>query len=362
MQRKFDKKIQRVVIKIGASVITDSKGKLDERRLKSLAGQVSSLVYKGVDAVLVTSGAIATGIQLLGMRCRPNSLSCLQATAALGQNELMRMYFDAFKEHQKLCAQILLTWDDFNDRVRYLNAKNTLLQLLKYHVIPVINENDTVAVDEIKFGDNDKLSAMVASILEADLLIILSDVDGLYRIEGKDKEVIREVSDIEDIKDLAKDTTKKHTSVGGMKTKLEAARIAMNSGIPCVVADGKADDILSKILQQEDVGTIFIHRKGKLLAKKRWIAFGTKSKGKIYVDEGAKEALLHKGKSLLCPGIINTEGKFLANEVVLVADNKGEEFAKGLTNYSQAELQEIKGSRANKEVIHRDNLVILKGN
>jgi len=362
MQRELSQKIQRVVVKIGASVITDEKGRLNAIRLKNIVGQVCLLEQKGIDVVLVTSGAIASGMQLLKIPCRPNNLSCLQASAALGQNILMGMYFDAFRKKNKLCAQVLLTWDDFNDRVRYLNAKNTLLQLLEYRVIPVINENDTVAVDEIRFGDNDRLSALVASIIGADLLIIFSDVDGLYRGEGKSKEVIPQVSDIkEEIENLAKDTSRKHISVGGMKTKLEAARIAMNSGIPCIVANGKTKDILLKILRGEAVGTIFLKSQSTLLAKKRWLAFGTKPRGKVYVDDGARDALINKGKSLLCPGVVNAEGKFQARDVVLVVDREGREFAKGVVNYSKEELQDLKGARGRQEVIHRDNLVILKG-
>jgi glutamate 5-kinase len=362
MQREFGKKIRRVVLKIGASVITDAKGRLDAAILKNIVEQVCALGREGVDFVLVTSGAIASGIRLLQLSCRPNNLACLQASAALGQGALMQMYSDAFKKHHKLCAQILLTWEDFNDRSRYLNAKNTLLELLEYRVIPVINENDTVAVDEIKFGDNDKLSALVASILGADLLVIFSDVDGLYKWEGRNKQVIREISDIkEEIESLAGDTTKKNTSVGGMKTKLEAAKISMSAGIPCIIANGKSKNVLEKILNGEEVGTVFIQRAQALLAKKRWLAFGTKSKGRIYVDDGAKEALLHKGKSLLCPGIINVEGKFQSKDIVMVADKEGREFAKGLVNYSHSELQKLKGCRDRQEVIHRDNLVIIKG-
>jgi len=363
MQREFGKKIKRVVLKIGASVIIDSDGELDKSLLKGIVGQISSLKKNGIEFVLVTSGAIASGIHLLDLSCRPNSLASLSASAATGQIGLMQNYSYAFKDHGLHCAQILLTWDDFNDRTRCINAKNTLLKLLEYGVIPVINENDTVAVDEIKFGDNDKLSALVASILGADLLVIFSDVDGLYRWEGKNKQVIREVSDIkEEIESLAKDTTRKNTSVGGMKTKLEAAKIAMKAGIPCIIANGKSKNTLEGILNGEEVGTIFIPRTQALLAKKRWLAFGTKHKGKIYVDDGAKEALTDKGKSLLSVGVIRAEGKFLAKDVVLVVDREGKEFAKGRVNFSQVELQKIKGIRTNKEVIHRNDLVLLKGN
>lgn len=359
MQSDFERKIKRVVLKIGASVITDKKGIMEEERIVQIADEVSLLKKKGIDFVLVTSGAIASGMQLLTMQCRPKDLSCLQATAALGQILLMRMYFDAFKQRGFLCAQVLLTWEDINDRRRYVNAKNTLLKLLEYGVIPVVNENDTVAVDEIKFGDNDRLSALVASILSADLLVIASDVDGLYAAGSK--EVISQISDLkEEISVLARDTDKKHTSVGGMKTKLEAAKIAMTCGIPCVVANGKTPGVLSRVIQGEAVGTIFMQGPKALKAREHWLAFSTKPKGKIYVDDGAKEALINKGKSLLCPGITNVEGKFHSKDAVMILDQEGREFARGICEFSGAELSRLKGSRINKEVIHRDNLVVFK--
>lgn len=348
-----------MVLKIGASVITDNQGFLEEGQIVRLADEVSALKKKGIDFVLVTSGAVACGMQLLNFTCRPKDLSCLQATAALGQNLLMRMYFDAFKRHGFLCAQVLLTWEDINDRRRYINAKNTLLKLLEYGVIPVVNENDTVAVDEIKFGDNDRLSALVAGILNADLLILASDVDGLYA--AGTKEVIPQISDLkEEIAVLARDTDKKHTSVGGMKTKLEAAKIAMTSGIPCVVANGKTSGMLSGVIQGEEVGTVFMQRPKALKAKKHWLAFSAKPKGRIFVDDGAREALINKGKSLLCPGIINVEGKFQAEDAVMIVDREGREFGRGICEFSSAELSRLKGCRINQEVIHRDNLVVLK--
>ena len=265
-------------------------------------------------------------------------------------------------------AQILLTADDLSDRKRYLNTKNTLITLLDYGVVPIINENDTVSVDEIKFGDNDKLSALVTNLIAANLLIILSDVDGLY--SQKTKARIASVDKITpEIKNLAKETSKK-TSVGGMVTKIEAARITTSSGIPCVVADGKEPRVLSKIIKGEDVGTLFLSHTSPMVARKCWIAFNCRSKGKIVVDQGARDALVKRGKSLLPSGIIDLKGKFKTGDVVSVVNQKGGEFARGMTNYTVAELEKIKGCHTNQiesrlnykyydEVIHRDNLVIL---
>jgi glutamate 5-kinase len=289
------------------------------------------------------------GMSILRLEARPKELGLLQAAAAIGQHELMNVYRRSFKERGLNCAQLLLTWEDFDDRKRYLNAKNTLLTLLKLKSVPIINENDTISTDEIKFGDNDRLSALVSNLISADLLIILSDVAGLL---DKNKNVIKVVDEITpQIKALACPTDKK-TSVGGMITKIEAAKIAVDSGIPCVITDGRKKE---GSIQQ---GTIFLPKKGHLAAKERWIAFGTKPKGKIMVDDGAKSALINK-KSLLSVGISACEGNFDAGDIVSVRDKSNLEFARGKVGISSGDLEKVKGRRSDKEVIHRDNIVIL---
>jgi glutamate 5-kinase len=280
----------------------------------------------------------------------------LQAVAAIGQNALMNRFSSCFEAHNVQSAQILLTWDDFNDRKRYLNAKDTIMTLLKLGSVPIINENDTVSTEEIKFGDNDKLSALVAKLVNADLLIMLSDVDGLLDRDGKT--VIRIVDEINaGVKALGYPTTRK-TSVGGMITKIEAAKIAIDSGIPCVIAHGHIQGIINSIIHKPcEQGTTFLSKKA-LCAKDHWIAFGTKVKGQVVVDEGAKKALLNK-KSLLSVGITGLAGSFQAGDIVSIMDKEGNSLARGKISISSEVLEKIKGKRYEKEIIHRDNIVIL---
>jgi len=359
MKRQFPIKIKRIVVKVGSSVLASSGRGLDKLRLKNIVDQISTLTNKGIEVVLVSSGAILSGMSVLNIKSRPGKLSYLQATAAIGQSLLMQVYAELFKKNKKLCAQVLLTWEDFNERQRYINARNTMLTLLDYKVVPIINENDTVSIDEIKFGDNDRLSALAANLTEAQMLILLSDVDGFYKGKGKQRHVIPLIQEIDsEIKNLAGDTDKRNISIGGMISKLEAAKIAVDSGIPCFIANGRIKNVLLDILEGKQIGTLFIPKSTRLEAKKRWIAYSTKSQGKIFVDDGAKEALVKRGKSLLCPGIVNLEGKFLAGDIVTIIDSRGEEFAKGLTNYAVDELHKAKGTKLDKEVIHRDSLAI----
>jgi glutamate 5-kinase len=353
--RKQFKKSKRIVIKIGSSVLTSAKGELDIDLIAKIVQQISWLIKSGKEVVLVSSGAIASGMSGLGFKCRPSKLSCLQASAAIGQSLLMQTYINLFKKNKLRCAQVLLTWDDFHLRSRYLNAKETMLSLLDYKATPIINENDTVSTEEIRRGDNDHLSALVASLLEADLLILLSDVDGLFA----GKQLVTEVKNIDsDIRKLAKDTKKRHISRGGMLSKLEAVDIASCAGIASVIANGKTDEIILKIIDGEKIGTLISPKADRMLAKKRWMAFGVKSNGKIFVDDGAKEALLKKNRSLLCPGVIKAEGNFNSGDVVSIVDKDGREIAKGKVNFSFEELNNIKGKKVSQEVIHRNNLVI----
>ena len=351
-----EKKYKRITVKVGSSLFCLRDNTLDVRAFNNIAGQIADLVKQGYEVVVVSSGAIALGMQALGLKKRPGDLANLQAAAAVGQNQLMNLYGKFFQELGIKAGQVLLTWEDFNDRRRYLNAKNTLLALLKAKAVPIINENDTVSTDEIKFGDNDRLSALVSSLVSSNILIILSDIDGL--MDENRKTVIRLVDDITpEIKSLASPSDKL-TSVGGMITKIEAAKIAVDSGIPCVIANGRKKDIIfSAINQPEKAGTLFISKKS-LNSRKRWIAFSTKPKGKVIVDEGAKNALINK-KSLLSVGVYAIEGAFEADDIVSVMDKLHSEFARGRVGFSSRQLDKVKGSRMDKEVIHRDNIVIL---
>lgn len=346
---------KRVVVKIGSSLFVSEKNKLDTGLLEGLAGQISDLIKDGKEVVVVSSGAIALGMSILKLASRPRELEYLQAAAAVGQHELMHVYNRAFIGYGVNCAQLLLTWEDFSNRSRYLNAKNTLNTLLKLKCVPIVNENDTVSTEEIKFGDNDRLSALVSILTGADLLIILSDVDGLL---DENKKVIRLVDKITgEIKSLACPTSKK-TCVGGMITKIEAASIAMNSGIPCVIACGRQKGVVACLIRDpESCGTLFMPKKA-LAEKERWMAFGTKPQGKVIVDAGARQALLNK-KSLLSVGVADAQGNFESGAVVSITDKDGEEFARGKSNLSARQLEKVKGSRSEKEVIHRDNIVIL---
>lgn len=354
--KESQKNYKRIVIKIGSSLFYSQQNTLDCGLLNEITSHVAALMAQGSEIVLVSSGAIAIGMSVLKMQSRPKELCFLQASAAIGQHELMDNYRKFFKHKQVNCGQVLLTWEDFDDRTRYLNAKNTLLTLLKLNTVPVINENDTVSTSEIKFGDNDKLSALVSIMINADLLVILSDVDGLL---DREKRVVRIVDKITpSLKELACPTDKKGC-VGGMVTKLEAARIAIDSGIPCIIANGRRKDVIKLCVENSpDAGTLFVPKKNSLAAKKRWIAFGTKAKGTVVVDDGAKKALLNN-KSLLSVGVISSDGEFAAGDIVNVSDKCGLTIARGLSGLSSRELEKVKGSRHDKEVIHKDNIVIL---
>ncbi len=367
MTRANIKKSKRIVIKIGTSVLTSSKTlSLDKVRVGKIVRQVLELLRRDHEVILVSSGAIGAGMNLLGLKKRPASLPEKQACAAVGQGRLMNTYEGYFRRHGFHAAQILLTWEDIRERRRYLNAENTIHTLLNKKVVPIINENDTVSVDEIKFGDNDRLSALVANLCGADLLVMLTDVEGFCDKSGKR---IKEITEIDHgIKGLACDT-KKECSTGGMTAKLEACKIAVDSGIGCVIANGRKKDIVIKVLNGDDTGTFFLPTRDRMQARKRWIAYNAKEKGTITVDDGAKEALINKGKSLLACGVKSIEGDFAYGDVVIVAGSEGHEFARGLTNYGSADLDKIKGlstkqvesiikERFYQEVIHRDNLVI----
>jgi glutamate 5-kinase len=350
------KESKRIVIKIGSSLFF-SKGKGFDRPLfDDFIRQCSELTASSREVVIVSSGAIALGMGKLGLKTRPRELSMLQAAAAVGQNILMDKYRAAFRDRH-IEAQVLLTWEDFNDRTRYLNAKNTLLRLLKLGVIPVINENDTVATDEIRFGDNDRLSALVAAMVSADLLLILTDVDGLLDAEKKLRQCVPAIT--AEVRGWACPTDKQ-TSAGGMITKIDAAKICADSGIACVIANGRTPGNVLRVCRGPLSGgdwTVF-EPAGGLAARERWIAFGSRPKGTVVVDDGAKKALLNK-KSLLSVGITGVQGRFSAGDFVTIADAAGAKVGCGKISVDSGALEKIKGSRHDREIIHRDNMVIL---
>ncbi|MDP8216522.1 MAG: glutamate 5-kinase [Candidatus Kaelpia imicola] len=354
---------KKIVIKIGSSILRKSGGSLNLGKFKDIAKEVSSLIEKNRKVVIVSSGAIASGMGKLGLKSRPQMMSRLQALASLGQIELMKSYQDSFSKYRIEIGQVLLNWDDFSDRKRYLNAKDTIEQLIKLKVIPVINENDALAVEEIKLGDNDRLSAMVASLISADLLLILSDVDGIYDGEGK---IIRRVSDIKGVKKHCFDTDKDYC-VGGMITKLEAVEIAASLGIPSVITNGNDKNGIREGIGLES-GT-FIEAEKRLSAKKHWITYLSKAKGVITVDTGAEKAIVERGKSILPMGILSINGHFDAGDLITVKNEIGTEIARGISGYSSSEIEKIRGRKSKEiaevlgfkrrdEVVYRDNLVL----
>ena len=359
---------RRAVVKLGTALLTSPNGRLDEARLAALAAQVNRLGAQGREVVLVSSGAIGAGMSALGLPRRPTRLPELQAAAAVGQGKLMAAWEAAFSVHGRHVAQVLLTRDDFDNRARYLNIANTLRQLLAFGAVPVVNENDTISVEEIPltFGDNDILSALVANLLRADVLIVLSVVGGLLDAQGRVTPLVERVNDA--VRALASGE-RSRGGVGGMASKLEAARIATEAGAAAVVADGREPDVLPRLLAGETLGTFFPPSARRMQSRKRWIRYGRRPKGRLVVDEGARRALVALGRSLLPSGIRAVEGPFDRGDLVAVAGPDGAEFARGLANYSSGEVERIRGLKSAAiakvlgeklydEVIHRDNLVI----
>jgi glutamate 5-kinase len=366
---------RRIVVKVGSGLITAAGRGPDRKRIGALVADIAALRQDHRQVVLVSSGAIVTGMARLGFPARPRSIPEKQAAAAVGQSALMWHYEHAFTRHGLHVGQVLLTGQDISDRSRYLNARNTLLTLLEFGVVPVVNENDTVAVDEIKVGDNDNLAALVAHLIDAQLVVLLTDVDGLYTGDPRRDPGARRIETVEavtdDIQRLVYDGSTR-VSVGGMATKLQAAQKACASGIPLVIASGTEPGVLARLVRGEPLGTVFLAREDPLAARKRWIAFAVPPQGRLTVDAGAMKALTGSGKSLLPSGVVTVEGDFPAGAVVAVADASGGEFARGLVSYDAAELRRICGHNTREierllgykglaEVIHRDNLAVLSG-
>jgi glutamate 5-kinase len=364
----------RIVVKVGTRVLTHADGRLNEDRIASLAEEVSSLWAAGRHVVLVSSGAVGSGMSLMGLKRRPTDLAQLQAVAAIGQTSLIETYDRTFWKYGRHAAQVLLTAEDISHRTRYLNVRNTLLSLLKFEAVPIINENDTVAVDELMttFGDNDRLAALVTNLLRAPLLVILSDVDGLFDGDPANpkSQLIATVPRLDDsVRALVRDK-KTGLSKGGMASKLEAARIVTAAGENVIIGSGRQPGTLTKIMRGESVGTLLLAGRKSVSPWKRWIGFSARPRGKVLLDRGASRAIAQQGRSLLAIGIVEAEGEFGKGDIVGVYSDLGQEIARGLTNYTAAEVRRIKGLKSDKiaqvlghrpyeEVIHRDNLTLV---
>lgn len=358
MRRDLLQNISRIVVKLGTGVLTDSRKQLDPAQLEQIVAQVAALRQTGKEVVLVTSGAVGAGMGALGFDSRPTNLADKQACAAVGQSRLMSTYEKLFAKHNLIVAQVLLTHDDLEHHERHLNARNTLVTLLKCGVVPIINENDAVSFTEIKVGDNDTLSALVAALLPADLLVILTTVEGVIENFGQaNPRTIPLIEQIDAAVEKIAGGTDSETAVGGMTTKIQAAKIVVRSGIPLVIASGRKTDVLARVLAREDEGTLFVAQAGRLQGRKRWIAFFHHPKGTLFVDAGAKLAVREKGKSLLPPGVTRCDGEFAAGDVVRICDTDGTEFARGIAKSGAEEVRSGKVPRV--ELVHRDDLVIL---
>lgn len=365
------RRAERVVVKVGSGVLTGPAG-LDTRRVRVLAGQVAQLMDGGRQVVLVSSGAIASGQAKAGLPGPPRSIPEKQAAAALGQAGLVQAYEEAFEDHGRRVAQILLTAGDLRSRTRYLNARNTLVTLLSWGVLPVVNENDTVVVDEIKLGDNDNLAAMLTNLLGASLLINLTNVDGIMDGDPRVKPDARLISRVERVDaSLLRAASSQPGSVGrgGVLSKVKAAEKVARCGAHTIVANGLVDDVITQLMAGRRLGTLFLPRQDRLNSRKHWIAFTARQEGAVVVDQGALRAIVDQGKSLLAVGVRGVDGVFGAGAAVRVRGPEGETVAVGLSNYSSAELDMIKGLRSElieerlghkdfDEVMHRDNMVV----
>lgn len=366
-----------IIVKVGTRVLTHAGGVLNQERIASLAEELHQLLQTGRKVALVSSGAVGAGMGQLGLTKRPADLASLQAVAAVGQSHLVEAYDRALKTHGRHAAQVLLVADDLDHRTRYLNIRNTILKLMEFSAVPIINENDTVSVEELQttFGDNDRLAAMVTNLLRAPLLVLLSDVEGLYDGDPKDPaanaKVIPTVTRLdESVWGLVRDNLT-GLSKGGMASKLEAARIATTAGENVIIASGKAPGNLARIVRGEQVGTLFLAQGQSVPSWKRWIGFTAQTRGQLVLDDGARRAIESQGRSLLAIGIVDTVGDFRKGDVVSLRDRNGQEFARGLTNYPAHEVQQIKGLKTEQifaalghcaygEVIHRDNMAVTR--
>lgn len=372
--REALKKAKRIVIKVGTSTITYANGKRNFSQIDRLAREISDLQNQGKEMILVTSGAVAVGVDRMGLPGKPKTIPGKQAAAAVGQGVLMHTYEKFFADYGQIVAQVLITKTEAIDRHRYTNTRNTFMELMRQRVIPIVNENDVVALDELKIGDNDNMSALVAGIVDADLVIILSDVDGLYTANPQthpDAVIVPEVAEITPEIEASAGGVGSARGTGGMATKIQAAKAATSSGIHLVIASGTEKNAIPRVLQGEELGTLFVSRENRLQFRKRWLAFGAKIAGSIVVDDGCAKAIRKAGGcSILPAGVFAVQGEFLPGSTVSVIDKDAHELARGLVHYSSAELEQIKGCNSGEianilghknfdEVIHRDDLVIL---
>jgi glutamate 5-kinase len=367
---------RRFIAKLGTSLLTGGTGKLDSNIMSSLVEQISKLHHQGHEIIIVSSGAIAAGRQKLGLAKEQKAIPFKQVLASVGQNQLMNAYEQLFSKYNIVVAQALLTKSDLIDRAGYLNARNTLLALIELGAVCIVNENDVVATDELgelKFGDNDNLSAMVANLVDADLLALLTDIDGLYDADPQchpEAKLIPRIEKIDAEIERAAGDTANSCAVGGMITKLEAAKLATASGVTVVIANGREPDILKKIILGENVGTILPAHTSKLESKKRWMLSGLACKGKLIIDDGAAIALKKQNRSLLPAGVVGVEGDFRRGDVVNIYDSNGNHLGCGMPNYSAGDIAAIKGAHSEDisgllgyeygdELIHRNNMVLI---
>lgn len=372
--REALQKAKRIVIKVGTSTITYANGKRNFSQIDRLAREISDLQNQGKEMILVTSGAVAVGVDRMGLPGKPKTIPGKQAAAAVGQGVLMHTYEKFFADYGQIVAQVLITKTEAIDRHRYTNTRNTFMELMRQRVIPIVNENDVVALDELKIGDNDNMSALVAGIVDADIVIILSDVDGLYTANPQthpDAVIVPEVAEITPEIEASAGGVGSARGTGGMATKIQAAKAATSSGIHLVIASGTEKNAITRVLQGEELGTLFVSRENRLQFRKRWLAFGAKIAGSIVVDDGCAKAIRKAGGcSILPAGVFAVQGEFLPGSTVSVIDKDAHELARGLVHYSSAELEQIKGCNSGEianilghknfdEVIHRDDLVIL---
>ena len=374
VRKAYIDKIRRVVIKIGSKALSNGKDKISRKIISNLVNSISVLRKKNIEVILITSGAILAGNETLKINIKNSNIIKKQVLSSLGQIKLMTMYSEAFKKSQTKVSQLLLTNDIFQDRKRFLNARATILELLKMKIIPIVNENDTVSIDEIMFGDNDILASKVAAMIDSDLLILLTDIDGLYDgnpKKNKSAKLLNYITSEEfDRKVLA--DTKENISAGGMTSKVDAAMNVSKFGIPTIIANGMVNKVIDNIFSFKEIGTIIIPSKISVKSKKRWIGLGLKTSGKIFIDSGAVNAILKKGKSLLPSGIININGTFeKGQQVAIFCDKTKKLIAKGLISYSSIDLEKISGKKSSQiekilgfkysdEIINRDNLIIEK--
>lgn len=370
-RKTYLKHVKRIVIKIGSGVLTRKNG-LNLNIIDDLTTEICRLRKKGLEIILVSSGAIAAGLKKAGLSKRPASVSQMQALAAMGQSTLIMAYEEAFSRHGAKAAQILLTRDDLTHRRRFLNARNTLRTLLSWNIIPIINENDTVGTDEIKFGDNDNLSAMVVNLTESQLLVNLTNIDGLYDKDPRkhpDAQRIPLVEKVDRRLAQAASTIPGFLGTGGMASKLAAAKTIGMGGIACIIANGLRPNILKDIFAGKPLGTFFLPDVSALNSRKQWIAFTKKTRGVITIDAGAQKALTRNGKSLLPSGIIGIQDKFSVGDSVVIRNSDKKMIALGMVNYNAGDLQKIIGAKSSEieailgyrhddEIVHRDNLVL----